>query len=853
MKLSTRLIISFLVIIVPIVIALTSIAISMMDDSLQKSNKFILNLELDNSFNEINTAYKTLENLGVHEVDQYINKATDDISKKIDERKFYHESLCIFIMKTDKSIIYHKEHLNGNEKHSDNFLNNIVKKKNGSIEYLYNNQMRFATFKEFKGFNWIIVCSLSKEELFQARNNYVKNAIFMAIILTLLSIIIIYSLSKTISKPITKLVSEVDNIAKGDYISCSTKNNVKEIIKLYKGINDMSHALNKERENRERRLWISDGDSLTNNAMRGKILISELSNAILAHFAKYLGAEIGSFYYYSEKESILKLSGTYAINDDNKLQELELGKGLLGEVAKNKKIEIHSDLQSDYMKINSSIGETSIKNLIIVPVYAGDVLKGVFELGFIKEIDNKTQEFLSHITENIAMAVDVALKSELTQSLLEDAQRLSEELQAQQEELKVSNEELEEQTQKLKVSENDLKAQNNELEVKQQEVEVANKNLARSGKYKSEFLANMSHELRTPLNSLMLLSKGLSNNNENNLNKEQIEDLDFIYNSGYDLLTLVNDILDLSKVEAGKLIIHSEAVILSELFEKVHKLFSSNAKDKNLEFNLIIDKDVPKEIMSDSLRIEQILKNLLSNAFKFTKEGKVDLIVKKVNNTIAVSVSDTGIGISKEKQSEIFEAFKQEDGSTSRKYGGTGLGLTISRELAELLGCELVLESEQGKGCKFTLSLPIKTSEIIEQKEETHKIEKTYEILPALHNKKILIIDDDARNVFALAKLLKESGMKVITASNGQTGIELLDSKIDLILMDIMMPVMDGYETISKIRSIEKYNDLPIIAQTAKAMEKDRIDCINAGANDYLTKPLDYDKLLSILTVWLHK
>ncbi|MCK5099651.1 MAG: response regulator, partial [Desulfobacteraceae bacterium] len=440
----------------------------------------------------------------------------------------------------------------------------------------------------------------------------------------------------------------------------------------------------------------------------------------------------------------------------------------------------------------------------------------------------------------------------------------------------------------------------------QKKLIVAVEDAKRANRIKSDFLANMSHELRTPLNSILLLSKHLSENKKNNLSKKETEFADTVYHSGQDLLELINDILDLSKVEAGKLIMHVEDIALKSIGANMKTKFVPVAKDKKISFKLKYAKDLPESILTDSQRLEQILKNFLSNAIKFTDKGSVTLEINHPDSDvvfsnndldpkecIAFSVIDTGVGIEPSKQTIVFEAFQQGDGSTSRKYGGTGLGLSISRSIAKALGGEIQLFSTKGDGSKFVLYLPfvfreLKPIEFVESVEnnneqntgnraeiEISKLIKSNEndyveddisvnkqkILRTIHDKetvfkgkKVLLVDDDMRNIYTLKNILEDKGITIIVAKNGKESLERLadDADVNLVLMDIIMPEMDGFEATARIRAQKKFKDLPVIALTAKAMKGDRNKCIEAGANDYLSKPVDMDKLFSMLRVWLY-
>ncbi|MDY7231242.1 ATP-binding protein [Hyalangium rubrum] len=403
--------------------------------------------------------------------------------------------------------------------------------------------------------------------------------------------------------------------------------------------------------------------------------------------------------------------------------------------------------------------------------------------------------------------------------------------------------------------------------------------LALASKYKSEFLANMSHELRTPLNSLLILARVLAENKERRLSSKEVEYAKTIHASGTELLSLINEILDLSKIEAGKMRVEPYEVRLSEVKEFIERSFRHVAEQKGLGFSVHLGEGLPATLHTDVQRLQQVLKNLLSNAFKFTGSGRVDLHItpadgqgarfdtealQRAERVLAFSVVDSGIGIPRDKQKLIFEAFQQADGTTSRKYGGTGLGLSISRAMAHLLGGELHLESQPGKGSTFTLYLP-GAHPLAEGSASSNMLQvpappapnpqlnsTPVELDARLAGGTVLIVDDDIRNIFALASALESQGMAVLHAENGRVGLEVLRAhpEVDVVLMDMMMPEMDGYETMRAIRKDSRFATLPIIAITAKALKEDRELCLAAGASDYLPKPVDTPQLLELLRRW---
>ncbi len=509
-------------------------------------------------------------------------------------------------------------------------------------------------------------------------------------------------------------------------------------------------------------------------------------------------------------------------------------------------------------------------------------------------------------------------------------------LQSQQEELRQSNEELEEKNKLLAGQRVEVEYKNREIEASKLTLEEKAEQLALTSRYKSEFLSNMSHELRTPLTSVLLLSQLLAENAERNMSEQQIKHLKIIYGSGKDLLALINDILDLSKIESGTVTPDLQDVSFADVREPVEETFRHLAESRGLVFGIELAPELPPSLYTDSPRLQQVMKNLLSNAFKFTEKGQVSVRIAAVESgwsvdhdglnraqtVIGFFVTDTGIGVAADKQKIIFEAFQQADTGTARKYGGTGLGLSISREIAWLLGGELrLVESSPGKGSTFVLYLPLRAPEpgqnsrgtpggapgsgqrlerdgesaaleaarpdsaaqeapqgsmpqetipqetnsgptavaddraAIKPGERGQVLEKLYPSADSLAGKKVLVVDDDVRNICALTVVMEHHKMAVLSAENGRAALEELGQNpdVNIVLMDIMMPEMDGYETMRQIRQMKQFESLPMIALTAKAMKGDREKCIEAGASDYLSKPVDTDQLLSLLRVWLYR
>ena len=802
--------------------------------------------------------------------------------------------------------------------------------------------------------------------------------------------------------------------------------------------------------------WLKTNLARIAGMMQGHRDLAVVAELMMDELAPLVGAQHGTFFL-SEPvngDTQLRLIAGYGLRTDKAAPiQYRLGQSLIGQAARSKRSIVVADLPEGYVKISSGLGEAPPANLAVLPILFEDQVLGVIELASFTPFTPVQTDFLEQLTETLGVNFNTIIANSRTDALLEESQRLtselqarSEELQNQQVELQRSNAELEDKAALLAAQNRDIETKNAEIEQARQEIEERARQLALASKYKSQFLANMSHELRTPLNSLLILARLLAQNPGRNLTAKQVEYANVIHSAGSDLLQLINDILDLSKVEAGRMDIHAERFPLSALLEDVQATFQPLTAEKGLEFAVEADPEAPTELRTDRQRLRQVLGNLLSNAVKFTEQGHVMLRVGRDPRTarrtpgegeaLVFSVADTGIGIAPENLSTIFGAFQQGDGTLSRRYGGTGLGLSIAREVGALLGGEITAESELGQGSTFTLYLPcelpggvatsadladasdgldvalnadghadatealqlqpavpddaapggrrllvlegargglltllaysavsdlsgihapvhVVTATSPEQGIETlsaaphqcvvldlgledasafaflerlreeptlrdvpvlaHTRDKLdsaqarlarlrfgsqpLELLPsldelreritlhlsaaqpdhvpalisetatdiqtrppsqagehdALRGRKILVIDDDPRNVFAITSTLELHGMTVTQASNGRKGIEALLSAedTDLILMDVMMPELDGYATMSKIRQMPAFASLPIIAVTARAMPGDREKSIVAGASDYVTKPVDTDELLACMERWL--
>ncbi|QOS98326.1 response regulator [Brevibacterium sp. JNUCC-42] len=671
--------------------------------------------------------------------------------------------------------------------------------------------------------------------------------------------------------------------------------------------------------------WVKTQQANMANLTQGMQDFDSLGQGFISKLAWIIEASYGAFYLASGKgksKEFKKIATFATSSEDVGITSFRLGEGLVGQCAQEKRTVSLKEIPDQYIKITSALGEAVPKQILIVPVTFENETVAVIEMATLETFSDIHKQLIEDVTSHLGTTVNRIFDRLEVERLLRESQAMTEELQAQSEELQTQSEELQMQTEELtsineRIEEQKQYAEEKARELEQTKIELEGQTeaLLKSSQYKSEFLANMSHELRTPLNSILILSEMLSENLNETLTSEEQEYARVINFSGSDLLSLINDILDLSKVEAGKLEVIFEEVNISELPMFMESHFSHIAAQKNIGFHVEVHPDAPDIMYTDEQRLHQILRNLLSNAFKFTKEGSVTLQIKKADPLLVniimpweayadyyleISVTDTGIGIAEDKREHIFEAFHQADGATSRKYGGTGLGLSICREFARLLGGCITLESKEGCGSTFTLYIPNMqegmTQELVtvraeaavaymgEVNEESSQppasdwqmelstqqsqvtidqtqlvAQQTNKVVQPVSSlftgKRVLVVDDDNRNIFALTTTLEREGFEVVTAGNGRECLEVLenDPEMDIILMDIMMPEMDGYEAMQAIRQKADMENVPIIALTAKAMKYDREKCLKAGASDYISKPLKMSQLLSVMRVWLVK
>ncbi|MEV0453039.1 HAMP domain-containing protein [Streptomyces sp. NPDC050600] len=864
-------------------------------------------------------------------------------------------------------------------------------------------------------------------------------------------------LAGNLTRQVRAIAEVASAVAEGDLTRSITVEASGEVAELKDNINAMVGSLRETTRANQEQDWLKSSLARISALMQGHRDLAVVAEVVMDELTPLVAAQYGAFYLAEEGADGVELGlvGSYGRPaGDRGKDRFRLGESLVGQAARSRRTIAAENVPADYVTISSGLGHTSRGSLVVLPIVVEDQVLGVIELMSFSPFTSVHRDFLEQLMETVGVNLSTIVANARTDELLDESQRLAgelrsrtEELQVQQEELQRSNAELEEKAALLATQNRDIEAKNLQIEQARQEIEDRAQQLALASKYKSEFLANMSHELRTPLNSLLILAQLLAQNPTRNLTAKQVEYAGIIHSAGSDLLQLINDILDLSKVEAGKMDFNPERVPLRRLLDYVEATFRPLTSQKSLAFTVSTAAGIPVDLVTDDSRLRQVLRNLLSNAVKFTEHGSVELRIEPVSDdalpatvhrsgpVVAFRVTDTGIGIARENLEAIFGAFQQADGTTNRKYGGTGLGLSISREIAYLLGGALTVASVPGEGSTFTLYLPVTRPDLTEHpasagptadgralppaegpdrddtptlrtrpgapsarparrllvieerprgllalvaenavtelaadggradREDVELIavvgpqeaatalatepfhcvvldvdmadgdalrfldamdgdealrtvpvlahnnrrmaaeqeralqelarrrplellssldelrerialhlsaEQPGDVVPlvrgehqapepqtidtTLRGRTVLVVDDDARNLYALSGILELHGIAVLHAENGRKGIEALlaHPAVDLVLMDVMMPEMDGYTATARIREMPQFARLPVIAVTAKAMPGDREKSLAAGASDYVTKPVDADELIACVGRWLN-
>jgi len=717
-----------------------------------------------------------------------------------------------------------------------------------------------------------------------------------------------------------RAIAEVSTaVTKGDLTRSITVEAQGEVAALKDNINEMILNLKDTTQKNMEQDWLKTNLARFTRMLQGQRDMTTVAQMVLSELAPLVNAQQGVFYVNSSPngQPLMKLLGGYAYKKRKNLaNEFHAGEGLVGQCTLERERILVTNVPNNYVYVSSGLGEAPPNNIVVLPVlFEGDV-KAVIELSTFQTFSDTHLTFLDQLTESIGIVLNTIAANTRTEDLLQQSQSLAAELQSQQDELKKTNEQLEQQAESLRESEELLKSQQEELqqtneelqekaallarqkaevEAKNREVEEARwemeekaEQLALTSKYKSEFLANMSHELRTPLNSMLILSRQLAENIDENLTSKQVQFAETIYSSGSDLLSLINDILDLSKIESGMMGIEMAEVLITDVIDQLERSFHQLAQDKNLEFLIERAPDLPPSVRTDDKRLQQILMNLLSNAFKFTDEGQVVLHINpapqnepyhleslnRAVGVVAFSVSDTGIGIPIEKQRIIFEAFQQADGTTSRKYGGTGLGLSISREIARLLGGEIRVTSTPGEGSTFTLYLPrnyvpagatIVPGSHARTRASVREIQADWNSVDTLDSEAVallanessailddrmeiqngdrivLIVEDDLSFASILLDLAREKGFKALVATGGTMALALARKyKPAAITLDIRLPDRDGWTVLDRLKHDPETSHIPVHIIT---VEEERQRALQQGAFTHMQKPVTHEDL----------
>ncbi|HUQ29761.1 MAG TPA: response regulator, partial [Usitatibacter sp.] len=703
-------------------------------------------------------------------------------------------------------------------------------------------------------------------------------------------------------------------VTQGDLTRSITVQAKGEVAALKDTINEMIRNLRDTTQKNTETDWLKTNLAKFSRMLQGQKELNTVGRLILSELAPVVSAQHAEFHVLSGGEEFphLTLLASYASDGEQAHgRRIGLGEGLVGQCALEKRKILLNNPPPDYLQIASGLGHGAPRNILVLPVVFENQVKGVLELASFEGFSEVHQAFLDQLTESIGIVINTIEANTRTEDLLAQSQTLAQELQSRQEELQTTNLELQEKARLLAHQNQEVERKNQEVEQARQALEEKARQLALTSKYKSEFLANMSHELRTPLNSLLILSDQLSGNSEGNLTSKQVEFARTIHSSGNDLLMLINDILDLSKIESGTVAVDVGEVRLDELQRFVERTFRHVAETKGLGFEIRMDPRLPKSISTDAKRLQQILRNLLSNAFKFTHKGEVNLVIRpasagwsadnddltRASDVVEFSVTDTGIGIPTDKQQIIFEAFQQADGSTSRKYGGTGLGLAISRELSRLLHGEIRLVSAPQKGSVFSLYLPqafpasrasrktdaaavataaIEAARVAAERRAERPQSSVFEDtgsligvepvpLPAmmlneaeddrdaLHpgDRIVLIIENDLPFARVLLEAAREQGFKGIVTSHGTAALNVVnDTKPTAIMLDIFLPDIDGWRVLSRLKNDLATRHIPVhVISTEEARER----ALSSGARRFIAKPIQSRRAVDDVLAEVHE
>jgi CheY-like chemotaxis protein/HAMP domain-containing protein len=701
-------------------------------------------------------------------------------------------------------------------------------------------------------------------------------------------------LASNLSGQVRSIRDVATAVTQGDLTRSITVDARGEIAQLKDTVNQMIRSLAETTNVNQEQDWLKTNVARFTRMLQGQRDLLTVARQILNELAPLVSAHHGAFYMTENDDEgqVLRLFASYAYQERKTIANVwRFGQGLVGQAALEAKRIVLANVPRDYMLITSALGQGAPHSIVVVPILFEGEVKGVIELASFDRFSPIQLAFLDQMLESLGIVIATIEATMRTDELLRQSQSLTEELRSQQEELQQTNEELEEKAHQLTEQKAEVERKNRQVELARQELEEKAEQLALTSKYKSQFLANMSHELRTPLNSLLILSRQLADNGEQNLSDKQIRYAETIRQAGTDLMTLINEVLDLAKIESGTMAVEIGAVRFVNLRDYVDQTFRQVAEEKRLGFAVELDDTLPGTIETDDMRLRQVLRNLLSNAIKFTERGRVSLRVFSAGASesgslhagrvhpeiVAFAVTDTGIGIPPNKQRLIFEAFQQADGSTSRKYGGTGLGLAISREIAGLLGGDLTVDSTVGQGSTFTLYLPTQ----YRQRQSRHRPPAAKPMTPPIHvidlavpesrtdrptepivlpqqaalarpiaddyeslapgDRVLLVVEDDATFATTLLDIARASGFKGVIATTGQSALELARSvKPDAITLDLSLPDLDGWVLLDRLKHDPQTRHIPVHIVSGLGQERRGLQC---GALGFLHKPASEEEL----------
>ncbi len=750
--------------------------------------------------------------------------------------------------------------------------------------------------------SWYFLVDSHMDEVFKSAQDLQRTNYIILGIVIFLGLVMAYFISRSITKPLSRLKDIVQEVGTENLHIRTGIQRSDEVGLIAESFDSMMGILEEQTESLKSQNWKENGQNRLGKVMRDAPDMGTLCTKTLSELAGLLDASIGAAFIL--EQDVLRQAGTYAyLKGADTPEAWALGEGFVGQAARQKELIVIEDLPSDYLFVGSSVGKGTPACVIEVPVVFNDELKGVLELGFNEPVDELKRQLLMLAAKDLAIAIDNLQRIETERELLRMTEDQRQELLTQQEELRVTNEELEEQTERLRISEEHLRKQQSELEVANTELEEKNfalnekqkivehashelerkaEELVQASKYKSEFLSNMSHELRTPLNSLLLLAQELMNNEEKNLSEEQIESAGIIYHGGRELLSLINQILDLSKIEAGKMEVYPETIIVEDFKRILKNDFELTTKNKEIDFIVDVKRNAPKKIHNDHLKIEQILRNLVGNAIKFTKDGEIRVTFsgrqQGGDKMLVIDVSDTGIGIPETLQEEIFSAFHQGSSGTSRQYGGTGLGLTITRELVTLIGGTITMESLPEEGTTFTVCIPVTlhNAEDAGVKSVQNEIEQPAEqgssptspgqavsiaddllddvrafdtTAPVQDDRDslnpdvqtILVVEDDLDFLKTVMKNCRAKGYNCIGETSGNRVLECVRTyKPDGIILDLHLPGMSGYEILDLLKEDTDLRHIPVHIMS---VDQPSLQVFKQGAIGFLSKPVSKESL----------